>query len=355
MTFHGSHDRLALGRYLLGPAIGRGATAVVHRARDQATGDEVAVKAVPVELGLAPRVRAEVRAASRLDHPCVVALRDWGEDRECLYLVWELVEGPSLLEVMRGGGGPGDRAMVRISQDVMSALAHAHARGVVHRDVKPANILIGPSGRALLSDFGVARLSGESGLTMTGGVVGTIAYMAPEQARGEGAGPASDVYSACLVAYETLTGSNPVAGRSPAETARRAAAGAVPPLAEARPDLPGPLAAAIDAGLDGDPEARPAASEMAAHLAEARGGLGRPAWRPGGGARGPCRSRRAPPEARRWPRRAWRRPMANWHSTSRPTGSGPASPWRPSPSRPSPSPGGPARRRPSPWPPAPCW
>ena len=140
-------------------------------------------------------MRAEVRAAGRLDHPCVVALRDWGEDRECLYLVWELVEGPSLLEVLRGGAPPGDRAMVRIGQDVMSALAHAHARGVVHRDVKPANILIGPDGRALLSDFGIARLSGESGLTMTGGVVGTVAYMAPEQARGEGAGPASDVYS----------------------------------------------------------------------------------------------------------------------------------------------------------------
>jgi eukaryotic-like serine/threonine-protein kinase len=280
VTSHATHDRRALGRYLLGPAIGRGATAVVHRARDLVTGDEVAVKVVPVELGLAPRVRAEVRAASRLDHPSVVALRDWGEDRECLYLVWELVEGPSLLEVLRAGG-PGDRAAVRAGEDVLSALAHAHARGVVHRDVKPANILLGPGGRALLSDFGVARLSGESGLTLTGGVVGTVAYMAPEQARGEGAGPASDVYSACLVVYEALAGTNPVAGGSPIETARRAAAGAVPPLARARPDLPRRLCAAIDAGLDRDPAARPDAAAMAGRLAEARGGLGAAARRRG--------------------------------------------------------------------------
>ena len=266
---------------MLGPAIGRGATAVVHRARDLATGDEVAVKVVPVELGLAPRVGAEVRAASRLDHPCIVALRDWGEDRECLYLVWELVEGPSLLEVLRDRADRADRSFVRVGEDVLAALAHAHARGVVHRDVKPANILLGPDGRARLSDFGVARLSGESRLTLTGGVVGTVAYMAPEQARGEGAGPASDVYSACLVVYEGLAGANPVAGGSPAETARRAAAGAVPPLARARPDLPKRLCAAIEAGLARDPAARPSAREMADHLAEARGGLGPAARRRG--------------------------------------------------------------------------
>ena len=280
MTSHATHDRRALGRYLLGPAIGRGATAVVHRARDMVSGDEVAVKVVPVELGLAPRVGAEVRAASRLDHPCIVALRDWGEDRDCLYLIWELVEGPSLLEVLRGGGF-GDRAAVAAGEDVLSALAHAHARGVVHRDVKPANILLGPDGRARLSDFGVARLSGESGLTLTGGVVGTIAYMAPEQARGEGAGPASDVYAACLTVYECLAGANPIAGGSPAETARRAAAGAVPPLARARPDLPRDLCVAIDAGLRPDPAGRPAAGALAAQMAEARGGVGAAARRRG--------------------------------------------------------------------------
>jgi hypothetical protein len=156
--------------------------------------------------------------------------------------------------------------VVRIGADVLATLAHAHRAGVVHRDVKPANILIAGRGRALLSDFGVARLSGESGLTLAGSVVGTVAYMAPEQARGEPAGPASDVYSACLVVYEGLTGSNPVAAPSPAVTARRAASGAVPPLARARPDLPPGLCRAVDAGLRHDPASRPGADELAAAL-----------------------------------------------------------------------------------------
>lgn len=262
-----------LGRYALGPVIGRGATAVVHRARDLRSGREVAVKAVPADLGLAPRVRAEVRAAGRLEHPGVVRLLDWGEDRDHLYLVWELIDGPSLSQVLRGPEPPGDREMLRIAQDVLDALAHAHERGVVHRDVKPGNILLAPDGRAVLSDFGVARLSGESGLTMTGGVVGTVAYMAPEQARGEGAGAPADVYAACLVLYQGLTGVNPIAGDTPAETARRAAAGAVPPLARERPDLTARLTRAVDAGLARDPRARPAARDLVMALAAARGGV----------------------------------------------------------------------------------
>jgi hypothetical protein len=270
VTTHATSARRVLGRYEMGPAIGRGATAVVHRARDLTSGEDVAVKAVPVELGLAPRVRAEVRAASRLDHPGVVPLLDWGEDRDCLYLVWELVEGRSLAEWLRAPDPPGDDALVRVAADVLAALAHAHGRGVVHRDVKPGNILIDAAGRARLTDFGVARLSGESGLTLTGGVVGTVAYMAPEQARGEGAGPESDVYSACLVLYEGLTGANPVAGASPAETARRAASAAVPPLSRVRPDLPAPLLGAVEAGLRPGPSARPPAARLAADLRDLR-------------------------------------------------------------------------------------
>ncbi|WP_217914470.1 serine/threonine-protein kinase [Miltoncostaea marina] len=304
----------ALGRYVLGPALGRGATSVVHRARDLVTGDEVAVKVVPAELGLAPRVRAEVRAASRLDHPRIVPLLDWGEDSRCLYLVWELVDGPSLAQLLRGDPPPGDGTVVRLAEETLDALAHAHARGVIHRDVKPANILVGPDGRARLSDFGVARLSGEAGLTMTGDVVGTMAYMAPEQARGEPVGPGADVYAACLVLYEGLTGRNPVAAPSPAETARRAALGAVPPLGRARPDLPAELCRAVDAGLRSDPAGRPPAADLADALAGVRGGV------------------RA---ARRRGARALRRRSA------RPVAPG----WRPSPSRRAP----PGWRPPAPW------
>ncbi len=272
MTSRATAERRVLGRYILGPAIGRGATSVVHHAHDVVSADTVAVKVIPVELDLAPRVQAEVRAAGRLDHPRIVALRDWGEDRECLYLVWELVEGPSFSELLRESRRPLDDDVVRIGEDVLSALAHAHARGVVHRDVKPANILIGPDGRAALSDFGVARLSGESGLTMTGSVVGTVAYMAPEQARGDVAGTEADVYSACLVLYEGLTGANPNAGPNPAETARRAAMGAIGPLGDARPDLPRALCELIDSGLRRDPLRRPTAADLADDLSAVRGG-----------------------------------------------------------------------------------
>ncbi|HMN98380.1 MAG TPA: serine/threonine-protein kinase, partial [Miltoncostaeaceae bacterium] len=266
-------DHTVLGRYVMGAAIGRGATSVVHRAHDLHTGEDVAVKAVPVELGLAERVRAEVRAAGRLDHPRVVRLRDWGEDRDHLYLVWDLVEGPSLSQLLRGPEPPRDGESLRIGEDLLRALAHAHERGVVHRDVKPANVLIGGDGHARLSDFGIARLSGEAGLTMTGDVVGTIAYMAPEQAVGDEAGPAADVYAACLVLHECLTGTNPNAGATPAETARRAASGAIPPLARERPDLPAGLTRAIDAGLHRDPRRRPGAEALADAVGGARGGV----------------------------------------------------------------------------------
>jgi hypothetical protein len=258
----------------MGPAIGRGATAVVHRARDLETGEDVAVKAVPVELGIADRVDVEARAASRLSHPGIVALRDAGSDAECLYLVCDLVEGRSLSEVLRSDAPPSDRAAVRLIGEVLDALAHAHSRGVVHRDVKPANILIGPDGHARLSDFGVARIVDETSLTLTGSVVGTVAYMAPEQALGQPVGSAADVYAACLVLYECLTGSNPIVAPAPAETARRAAAAAVPPLEQARPDLPAALTGAVDAGLRRRPDLRPSAQELAdifADVAEVRG------------------------------------------------------------------------------------
>ena len=170
---------------------------------------------------------------------------------------------------------------------MLAALAHAHARGVVHRDVKPANILLGPDGRARLSDFGVARLSGESRLTLTGGVVGTVAYMAPEQARGEGAGPASDVYSACLVVYEALAGANPVAGGSPAETARRAAAGAVPPLARARPG-PAQAASARRSTPASRATRRPGPAAARDGRPPGRGARRARRPRPGGAARAPC-------------------------------------------------------------------
>ena len=251
-----------LGRYDLIEVVGRGATSRVYRALDRATGHEVAVKEIPVDLGLEKRVAAEIRAAARLEHPSVVRMLDWGEDADSLYLVSELVDGPSL-ERVYADAPPGDRATAEMAADVLEALDHAHERGVIHRDIKPANILVDHHGHARVADLGVARLSGETGMTQTGGVVGTMAYMAPEQATGEQVTGAADVWAASLVLYEGLTGRNPLLGGSPADTARRAALGEIPPIPNLRPDLPPRLAKAIDAGLAPHPQARPDAARLA--------------------------------------------------------------------------------------------
>jgi eukaryotic-like serine/threonine-protein kinase len=264
-----------LGRYEMGPVIGRGAAARVHRARDLCTGDRVAVKEIPIDLDMARRAGAEVRAAARLSHPNVVRLLDWGEDHVALYLVSELVEGPNLAQVMQEGGpAAAPAALAGVAADVLEALDHAHRRRIVHRDVKPANVLV-DHGRGRLTDFGVARIAGEAGVTATGGLVGTVAYMAPEQASGEPVGPPADVYAACLVLYEGLTGRNPIAGSSPGETLSRAARAEIPPLARVRPDLPPGLCRAVMRGLDRTPERRPPALELAQSLRSELPGLAR--------------------------------------------------------------------------------
>ncbi len=254
-----------LGRYLLGPRIGHGATATVYRARDERSGRWVAVKEV-ADPGLAPRAGSEIRASTRLAHPGIVAVLDWGEDDGSLIIVSELVHGESLASRLHGGERPSDSESLAIAQSLLSALAHAHENGVVHRDVKPGNVLLDADGTARLGDFGIARLSGDVTVTATGAVVGTMAYMAPEQARGERAGEPADVYATGIVTYELLSGQNPLIGSSPAITARRAAAAAVPPLADVRPDLPADTCRAVDAMLAREPDARPEAAQAGAML-----------------------------------------------------------------------------------------
>ncbi len=261
-------ERVVLGRYRLGPVLGRGGAATVYRGTDLTTGEVVAVKEIPVGLEMARRAGAEVRAACRLEHPGIVQLMDFGEDTHACYLVSELIDGPSLSARLRDGSLD-DRQAVAVIADVLEGLAHAHERGVTHRDVKPANILVDRSGRGTLADFGIARIAGEAGLTQTGGLVGTVSYMSPEQARGGEAGSWSDVYSACLVLYECLTGANPLVGTNQADTLRRAGDGRVPPLASARPDLPRDLCGAIDAGLSVDPRRRPHPGDLAVAIRRA--------------------------------------------------------------------------------------
>jgi hypothetical protein len=252
---------LVLGRYRLGSRLGSGGFGTVFSARDERLGRVVAVKVIPAGAadGFDERGRREALAAARLDHPGIVSVFDAGEDDEARYLISELVEGATLDRLQREGR-LSDRDVLRIGLTLAGALAHAHDRGVIHRDVKPQNVIVPDvpeEGRAAakLTDFGVAHLAGDEPLTMTGDVVGTLAYMAPEQAAGERVDDRADLYSLALVLYEALAGVNPVRAASPAATARRVGT-VLPPLRDRRDDLPRGLCAAIDRALAPDPEER---------------------------------------------------------------------------------------------------
>ncbi|HEX2086115.1 MAG TPA: serine/threonine-protein kinase, partial [Solirubrobacteraceae bacterium] len=256
---------LVLDRYRLLRRLGAGGFGTVWLAHDQRLDRDVAVKKVPLEGGESPRAEREALAAARLGHPGIVALYEAGRDREAFYLVSELVRGSSLAELEREGA-LSDLDVVRIGVALCGALEHAHARGVIHRDVKPANVMVADDGGgAKLTDFGIARLADAAALTRTGDVVGTIAYMAPEQAEGRHVTGAADLYSLALVLYEALSGTNPVRADGAAATARRVGM-RMPQLRRLRRDLPAGLCAAIDAALDPDPAVRGSVAGLRAAL-----------------------------------------------------------------------------------------
>jgi eukaryotic-like serine/threonine-protein kinase len=277
-----------LGRYLLQRRIGAGGYGVVWEAWDERLERAVAVKVIALEgEGAAPpRAEREARVAAKLNHPGIVALYELGADEEAVYIVSELVRGRTFGELLRGGG-LSDRDVARIGIALCDALAHAHAKGVIHRDVKPQNVMVvaepaAGAGFAKLADFGVAHLSGGDALTRTGDVVGTLAYMAPEQAEGQRVTTAADVYSLALTLYEGWTGSNPIKGSAPAITARNLGR-PLPRLRSQRRDLPIELCDTVDACLDPRPDRRPPLGALRAALEEAlkelseEGGLEEPA------------------------------------------------------------------------------
>ncbi len=273
---------LVLGRYRLGRRLGAGGFGVVHEALDETLDRRVAVKVIPVEATPASsgrdrwatpvRARREAIAAARLEHPGIVAIYDAGEDDGARYLVSELVEGRTLAQ-LEADGELTDRDALRVGLALCDALEHAHGRGVVHRDVKPPNVLVPDRprtwrGAAKLADFGVAMLAGDDPLTMTGDIVGTLAYMAPEQAAAEPVDARADLYALALVLYEGLAGVNPVRGPSPAETARRVGK-PIPSLARHRRDLPAELIAALDRALRTAPAERGTLADLGDALEDA--------------------------------------------------------------------------------------
>jgi serine/threonine protein kinase len=234
-------------------------------ARDERLDREVAVKVVPRERVMGGRFEREARAAARLSHPGIVTLYEAAVDDDAAYLVSELVRGGTLQRLLEAGR-LSDRDVVVIASSLCEALSHAHAQGVVHRDVKPSNVLVperpsSPAHPAKLTDFGVARVIGGDSLTRTGDVVGTAAYMAPEQAEGRDVGAAADLYSLALVTYEALTGVNPVRSGTAAMRARRLGAH-MPPLRRQRRDLPRELGCGIDLALRPRPRERGTLDEL---------------------------------------------------------------------------------------------
>jgi eukaryotic-like serine/threonine-protein kinase len=237
----------------------------VYRARDERLGREVAVK--EIDGATVARANREAKAAARLNHPCIATLYELTVDERRTILVSELARGRPLHDLVAAGELT-DRDVAEVGLEVAAALEHAHGRGVVHRDVKPANVLVDldPSGaRAKLVDFGIAALAGEARLTGTGELLGTLAYMAPEQAEGGEAGPEADTYSLALTLYECWSGSNPVAAATPAATARRIGA-SIPALTAVRPDLPQHLTEAVEGCLTPEPDERLTLEELGSAL-----------------------------------------------------------------------------------------
>jgi serine/threonine protein kinase len=261
---------VVLERYRLARRLGAGAFGTVWMAHDERLDRAVAVKILARERIVGGRFEREARAAARLAHPGIVTLYEAAVDDEGAYLVSELVVG-STLDALLAQGRLSDRDIVAIGLVLCDALEHAHAQGVIHRDVKPSNVLVpeAPASAAQLAkltDFGVARVVGGDSLTITGDVLGTLAYMAPEQAEGMETGAPADLYSLALVIYEALTGVNPVGSGTAAQRARRLGAH-LPPLRRQRRDLPRELGQGIDMALRPRPRERGTVNELRRALA----------------------------------------------------------------------------------------
>jgi eukaryotic-like serine/threonine-protein kinase len=262
-------SELVLDRYRPLRPLGSGGSGSVWLARDEASGLEVALKLVPREGKPAARAEREAAAAARLRHPnCLRAFALAHDDRH-VYIAYEYVPGHTLRQRMRSGALD-DRAAVEAAAQVLDGLAHAHRHGIVHRDVKPSNVLIGDGEEvhARLSDFGLAQFEEAETLTAQGDVPGTLAYISPERLHGRPATPAADVWAVGVLLWEALAGRHPFLTGSPVEMAKKIEAGA-PPLSEPRPDLPGPLVKLVARAMAPEPGRRPSAEKLSRDLRRA--------------------------------------------------------------------------------------
>ncbi|HEX3815872.1 MAG TPA: Stk1 family PASTA domain-containing Ser/Thr kinase [Mycobacteriales bacterium] len=271
-------------RYELGELLGRGGMAEVHLGRDVRLGRDVAIKVLRADLARDPsfqvRFRREAQAAAALNHPAIVSVYDTGEDPHgetgpTPYIVMELVEGRTLRDILRAEGRLHPQRAMEITADVCAALDFSHRGGIVHRDVKPGNVMITRTGAVKVMDFGIARAMTDSAATVTATaqVIGTAQYLSPEQARGENVDARSDVYSAGCMLYELVTGNPPFTGDSPVAVAYQHVRENANPPSSINPDVPAVLDAIVLKAMAKNPANRyQSAAEMRADLGRAMSG-----------------------------------------------------------------------------------
>ena len=260
---------LAQGRYLLERELGRGGMATVHLARDAELDRPVAVKVLAGHLSgdedLRERFVREARMAAGLSHPNVVQVFDAGEEDGRLYIVMEYVPGVTLADALGRAGKLDPAAAVELALQACAGLQHAHESGLVHRDVKPGNLIVREDGALKITDFGIARAVEATQLTQVGSVLGTAAYLSPEQAAGERVTAATDIYGLGVVLYELLTGRTPFVIESLNDLLAKHRESAVTPVRELEPAVPEALEAAVMKCLARNPDYRPASAAALAH------------------------------------------------------------------------------------------
>jgi serine/threonine-protein kinase len=278
-----STERVLGGRYRLGAVIGRGGMAEVHRGRDVRLGRDVAIKLLRPDLARDPsfqgRFRREAQSAASLNHPAIVAVYDTGEDHGSgevtPYIVMEYVEGRTLREVLAAEGRLMPPRAMEITAQICAALEQAHRAGIVHRDIKPGNVMLTPSGEVKVMDFGIARaVTGSSQtMTQTAAVIGTAHYLSPEQARGEHVDARSDIYSTGCLLYELVTGAPPFSGDTPVAVAYQHVREDPVPPSGVEPDVPAAIDAIVLKAMAKNPANRyQTAAQMRADLERALAG-----------------------------------------------------------------------------------
>ncbi len=267
------------GRYRIERELGRGGMAKVFEGADTVLGRQVAVKILAPQFaedeGFVQRFRREAQAAARLSNPNVVSVFDTGTDGGVHYIVMEYVEGRTLADYLSGGGRIMPERAVEIGESVCGALSAAHAQGVIHRDIKPGNIMLTPSGQVKVADFGIARMTTTAEtIAQTAAVLGTASYLSPEQAQGQPVDGRSDIYSLGCVLYEMVTGRPPFVGDSPVAVASKQVLEQPVPPSKLNPDVTPELDAVILRALAKNPANRyQSAEELRADLDRARRGL----------------------------------------------------------------------------------